>query len=106
MGKYMITATYSTEGVRGLLADGGTGRKEAIEALLDSVGGKLESAYFMFGSDDVIIIFDAPDDETVAAIALTVSSTGMVGARTTVLLTPEQVDAATKKSPSYRPPGG
>ncbi len=106
MGKYMLTGTYTAEGAKGLLADGGTGRRAAVEQLLDSVGGSLEVIYYMFGSDDVVVIFDAPDNETVASAAITVGASGMVGVRTTVLLTPEQVDAATKKSPAYRPPGG
>ncbi len=106
MGKYMITGSYTAEGTKGLLADGGTGRRAAVEALLGSVGGSVESIYYMFGGDDVVVIFDAPDDEAVAAAAITVGSTGMVGIRTTVLLTPEQIDDAVKRSPAYRPPGG
>ena len=105
MGKYMITGTYTAEGAKGLLADGGSSRRAAVEALLGSVGGSIESLYYMFGSEDVVCIFDAPDDEAVAAAAITVGSTGMVGIRTTVLLTPEQIDDATKRSPAYQPPG-
>lgn len=106
MGKYMITGSYTVDGVKGLLAEGGSGRRAAVAALLESVGGSLEALYYMFGEDDVIAIVDAPDDETVAAAALTVAASGAVGIRTTVLLTPEQVDAAVERSPSYRPPGG
>lgn len=106
MGKYMITGSYTAEGAQGLLQDGGTGRKQAVEELLASVGGSLDAIYFMFGDDDVMLICDAPDDESVASAAITAAASGMVAARTTVLLTPEQLDAASQKSPSYRPPGG
>ncbi len=106
MGKYMITGSYTAEGAQGLLRDGGTGRKQAVEQLMASVGGSLEAFYFMFGSDDVVLICDAPDDETIASAAITAAASGMVAARTTVLLTPEQLDAASQKSPAYRPPGG
>ncbi len=102
----MITGTYTADGAKGLLGDGGTGRKAAVEALLGSIGGSLECFYFAFGGDDVVAIFDAPDDEAVAAAAITIGASGMVGTRTTVLLTPEQIDHAITKSPSYRPPGG
>ena len=106
MGKYMITGTYTAEGAGGLLADGGTGRRQAVADLLASIGGSLEVFYYMFGSDDVVAIFDAPDDESVAAAAITIGASGMVGTQTTVLLTPEQIDAAIQKSPAYRRPGG
>jgi hypothetical protein len=42
---------------------------------------------------------------TAAAVALTVAASGMVKLKTTVLMTPEEVDQATKKSPAYRAPG-
>lgn len=106
MGKYLITGSYTAEGVKGLLADGGTKRKESIAALLESVGGSLESIYYMFGTADVVITCDAPDDESIASIALTVSASGLASVVTTVLLTTEQIDAAAKMSPAYRPPGG
>lgn len=106
MAKYMITGSYTAEGAKGLMADGGSGRRKAVEGLVEALGGTVECVYFMFGSEDVIAIIDLPDAESVAAAALTVGASGAVAVRTTVLLTPEQVDAAVKKSPAYRPPGG
>lgn len=105
MGKYMITGRYTAEGAKGLMKDGGTGRRDAATALIESVGGSVEALYFAYGKDDIVVIFDAPDDESVTAAALTVGASGLVAIRTTVLLTPEQIDAAAKKSPAYRPPG-
>lgn len=106
MGKYMITGSYTAEGTQGLMKDGGTGRREAATALIESVGGSVEAFYFAYGHSDVVAIIDAPDDEAMTAAALTVGASGLVGIHTTVLLTPEQIDAAVKKSPAYRPPGG
>jgi uncharacterized protein with GYD domain len=88
-----------------VLKEGGTGRRAAIENLGQSVGGKLEAFYFAFGETDAYVIVDLPDNASAAAVALTVNASGAASVRTTVLMTPEEVDAATKKSPAYRPPG-
>jgi len=106
MAKYLIQGSYSVEGHKGLMKIGGSARREALKKLMESVGGRLEVLYFAFGSDDYVVICDAPDNVSAAAVALTVSSSGAVhGLRTTVLLTPEEIDQATKKSVVYRPPG-
>ena len=106
MPKYLIVASYTTEGLLGVLEEGGTGRREAVEQLAKSVGGSVESFYFAFGEEDAFVICDLPDNEAAAAIALTVSASGRATCRTVPLLTPEQIDAATKLSPAYRVPGG
>ena len=106
MPKYLFIATYSPEGVRGVLDEGGTGRRSAVEQLATSLGGSLESFYFAFGADDAFVVCDLPDNEAAAAVGLTVSAAGKAGLRTVALLTCEQVDAAAKLSPTYRPPGG
>jgi uncharacterized protein with GYD domain len=46
-----------------------------------------------------------PDNVTAAALAIGIASTGTVGTKTTVLLTPEEIDQATKKTLSFRPAG-
>jgi uncharacterized protein with GYD domain len=107
MSKYMIKASYSTDGIKGVMAKGGTARKVAIEKLVTGVGGTMESLYFAFGGDDIYIVVDAPSHEVMAAVAGTVTSTGAVSDyQTTVLLTAEQLDAAADMSVDYRPPGG
>jgi uncharacterized protein with GYD domain len=106
MAKYMIQANYTGEGLKGLLKEGGSGRREAVDKLLASVGGKVESFYYAFGDTDAYVIVDVPDNVTAAAIALTVGAAGAVSIKTAVLMTPEEVDQATKKSPAYRAPGG
>ncbi|MGD0392904.1 MAG: GYD domain-containing protein [Acidimicrobiales bacterium] len=71
-----------------------------------SVGGKLDSFYYALGDTDVITIMDLPDNVAAVAIALLVAASGKVAVKTTVLLTPEEVDAAVKVGGDYRPPGG
>ena len=105
MPKYLIEASYTTEGAKGLLKDGGTKRRQAAEQAIKSAGGKLEAFYFAFGDRDAFLIVDAPDHATVAAASLAVNASGAVHTKTVVLLTPEELDAASKKSAKYAPPG-
>jgi uncharacterized protein with GYD domain len=105
MPKYLIQATYSSEGVQGLLKGGGSARRAAVEAAVKSAGGRLEALYFAFGQTDGFAILDLPDNASAAALALAISASGAGSAKTTVLLTPEEMDAATKKTVSYRAPG-
>jgi len=105
MPKYLIEASYTVEGVKGIQSAGGSSRRDAIAALAESVGGQLESFYFAFGERDVYTVVDLPDNENATAVALTVNASGAVKVRTTVLVTPEEVDAAAKRSVEYRAPG-
>jgi uncharacterized protein with GYD domain len=105
MPKYLVQANYKAEGIKGLLKEGGSSRRASVEKSIQSIGGKVEAFYFAFGDADVFVIVDLPDNAAAAALALTISSSGMVTCKTTVLMTPEDVDAAAKKTPNYRPPG-
>ena len=105
MPKYLWEASYSAEGAKGLLKDGGSKRRKAAEEAVKAVGGKLEAFYFAFGKYDAYVIADIPDHASVAAASLAVNASGAVAIRTTVLLTPEELDKASKKSVSYSPPG-
>ena len=105
MPKYLIEANYTLDGAKGVQSSGGTSRREAVAAVCESVGGQLESFHFAFGESDAYVIADIPDNEAAAAVALTVNASGGATTRTTVLLTPEEVDAAAKRSVDYRPPG-
>jgi uncharacterized protein with GYD domain len=105
MAKYLVQGSYSVEGDKGLLKSGGSARREATAKAMESVGGRVESFYFAFGADDFVVIVDAPDNVSAAAVALTAAASGAVHSRMTVLLTPEEIDQATKKSVAYRPPG-
>jgi uncharacterized protein with GYD domain len=105
MPKYLVQASYTREGVEGVRAEGGSSRRDAVAQTAASLGGKLESFHFAFGDHDAYVILDLPDNEAAAAIALTVNAAGGAAVKTTVLLTPEQVDEAAKRSVEYRPPG-
>jgi uncharacterized protein with GYD domain len=105
MAKYLFEAKYTVEGVKGLVHDGGTGRRAAVEKMLASVGGRLESMHFAFGGSDAYVIADLPDNAAAAAVALAVGQSGKASVKTVVLMTPEEVDGATKKAVTYKPPG-
>ena len=105
MPKYLFQASYTTDGLKGLIKDGGSKRREVVEQLTKALGGRVEAFYFAFGDDDVYVISDVPDNVTVTAISLAVNASGAVKAKTTVLLTPEEVDQAAKMTVNYRPPG-
>lgn len=105
MPKYLVQASYSPEGAKGLLKDGGTKRVETVTAAVKALGGTIDGFYYCFGDDDVVGIFDVPDDETAAAFAIAINATGAVKIKTTRLLTAEQIDTATRKTVGYRPPG-
>ena len=105
MPKYLVEASYTVEGTKGLLKDGGSKRRAAAEAAIKSLGGRLEAFYFAFGATDVFAIVEMPDNVSAAAVSLAITASGAVTLKTTVLLTPEEMDQATKKTVSYRPPG-
>ena len=105
MPKYLFRASYTTEGLAGLLKEGGSSRREAVAQAVAGLGGTLEAFYYAFGDTDVFAIADLPDNVSSAALALMVNAAGTATVSTTVLMTPEEVDQATKKSVDYRPPG-
>jgi uncharacterized protein with GYD domain len=105
MPKYLIQANYVGEGLKGLLKEGGSSRRAAVEKLFASVGGRVEAFYYAFGDTDLFVIGDVPDNVTAAALSLIVNAAGAATAKVTVLLTAEEIDAAAKKTATYRPPG-
>ena len=105
MPKYLIKASYTAEGVKGVMKDGGTKRRQAAEAAVKSTGGKMEAFYFAFGDADALVIVDAPDNASIAAASMAIGASGLVTCTTVVLLTPEEVDQAVKKGATYTPPG-
>jgi uncharacterized protein with GYD domain len=105
MPKYMLQATYTGEGLKGLMNDTATGRRAAVKASVEAAGGKLEAMYYCFGKDDVVIIMDLPDNVTAASLAATTGASGMVRTRTTSLLTVEEMDKALAQKVAYKAPG-
>jgi uncharacterized protein with GYD domain len=105
MPKYLFEANYLAEGLNGLIKEGGTRRRVAVDDLFKSLGGTVEAFYYAFGDCDVFIIGDLPDNTAASALAIRVNAAGVTSLRTTVLLTAEDIDAAVKKTAIYRPPG-
>ncbi len=105
MSRYLFIARYDSTGAQGVLAKGGRARASAIEKAVADLGGRMETFDFAFGKDDVYTLCELPDNQAAAAVALTVNSTGRAHVRTVVLMTPEDVDAATRQSVNYAAPG-
>jgi len=105
MPKYMVQASYVGDGLKGLIKEGGSNRRETVKKVIEAMGGKLESFYYAFGDYDVIGIADMPDNVSSVAFSLMINASGVVSGKTIVLLTPEEIDQATKKVVDYRPPG-
>lgn len=106
MAKFMISASYSQEGIKGVIASGGSSRVAVVSSLAEAVGGSVESFYFSFGGDDVVAIVDLPDNASAASIAMAVGASGALSSYTTTpLLTAEEIDAAASSTPGYQPPG-
>lgn len=105
MPKYLVQATYTTDGVKGLLKEGGSGRKASVDKAVGALGGKVESFYYAFGETDAFVVVDVPDTATVVALSLAVNASGAVKSTVTPLITVEEVDAACKKTVGYRAPG-
>lgn len=105
MAKYLWQVSYTPEGMKGILKEGGTSRRMMVEKMAANLGGTIESFNFAFGDDDVYLIGDFPSNVDVAAVAMTVGASGAASVKTTVLLTPEEIDEATQKVVEYRAPG-
>ena len=105
MAKYLFQVNYVGDGIKGLLKDGGSKRQAVVEKLFKSHGGTIEAFYYAFGDDDLFVIFDLPDNLSATVASLIVNASGAAKVRVTVLLTPEEVDKAAKKTVEYSPPG-
>ena len=105
MPKYLLQVNYTLDGVKGVLAEGGSARKAAASAAAKSAGGKVESFHFALGSTDVYVIAELPDNAAAAAVALNVSAGGGATVTTTALLTTEEIDKAAGTKVKYHPPG-
>ena len=90
MTKYLFEANYVGEGIKGLMREGGTKRRDALVDALKSVGGTLECFYYAFGERDVLGVFEVPSPSDAAALSLMINSSGSVNVRLKPLLTPER----------------
>ena len=105
MAKYMFKTSYTQSGLKGLLAEGGTGREAALRQTIEGAGGTLEGFYYAFGECDLYLIAELPDEAAATALSLNIAAAGALTVSVTVLLTPETVDEAVGKSVPYRLPG-
>ena len=104
MSKYLVVASYTAEGIKGVISKGGTARRDAVEKMATALGGTVESFYFGFGEGDAYVTVDLPDNVSAAAVGLAVSASGLASTKTIVLLTPEEIDKAAKTKVDYKPP--
>ena len=105
MPHYLITASYSPDGIKGVLKNGGTARADAVKKAMEALGGSMHSFHFAFGGDDAYVLVEAPDNIAIAALSLAVSATGLAATKTITLLTPAEIDEAARRQVSYTPPG-
>jgi len=105
MSKFMLKASYNSDGVRGLIKEGGSKRRAVVQKMIEGMGGKLEAFYYAWGADDAFIIADLPDEKAGIALSLAVNASGAVRLTTIPLITPEEIDAAAKKTVKYKAPG-
>lgn len=105
MPRYLVMASYSHEGAKGVLQGGGSARRAAVEKALAPLGGRMVSFDFAFGPEDVYTIVELPDQAAAVALALNVNADGRTRVKTAVLITPEEVDEAAKRDVAYQGPG-
>ena len=105
MPKYLVQGAYTSAGAKGVISEGGSSRREAIVKAAEAAGGSVDCLYFAFGDDDVLVIFDFPDNVSAASVSMTAAASGLVNPKTTVLLSAEEIDEAARRSVSYRGPG-
>jgi uncharacterized protein with GYD domain len=103
--KYLFEVSYTSEGAKGLLKGGGTARRQIVQEMTAGVKGRVEAFYFSFGENDAVVIADLPDNAAASAIAMRVAASGAARTKTTMLVTPEEVDDAASRHLVYRPPG-
>jgi uncharacterized protein with GYD domain len=107
MPHFLLQCAYTSEAWAALTKNP-QNRFEAVRPMLEGLGARIESAYLSFGDYDLVLILEAPDNVTAAAISVAVSAGGAAKAiKTTPLLTPEEgVQVMTRAASSgYQPPG-
>ena len=105
MAKYLITASYTAEGMKGVISKGGTARRDAVAKMVADLGGSVESFHFAFGDEDAYVIVDLHENVSAAAVGMAVGASGMASTKTVVLLTPAEIDRAAQNQAKYPAPG-
>lgn len=96
MSKYLLTAGYASDSIKGLLENGGTPRRANASRTIESLGGTVDSFYYATTPDggiDVVVICDLPDAQAAAALFMWFNSSGRVTGKLTPLLTVDDIDA-------------
>jgi uncharacterized protein with GYD domain len=107
MPLYLSRFSYTAE-TWARLIDNPEDRRDAARSYIESVGGKLHGFWYGFGTHDGYTLWEAPDNVSMAAVALALSSGGAISSlETTVLLTVDETLDALRKAEhvQYRPPG-
>ena len=105
MPKFLITARYTAEGMKGLQKDKASGREKAVAAACEAAGGRLEAFYYALGGDDAVVVVEMPGAPQLASLLVAVGASGMASTRTVPLLTIAEMDAALASEARYRAPG-
>jgi uncharacterized protein with GYD domain len=105
MAKYLFRVRLTSDGLKGLLAEGAAARREVVDRMVQGLGGQVESMYWAFGDDDVYLTAELPGNTSAAAMGLVVSAAGGVRTSTVVLLSADEIDAAVRQQVNYRAPG-
>ncbi|MEU4717299.1 GYD domain-containing protein [Micromonospora purpureochromogenes] len=105
MAWFLLKSTYTVDGLKGLVKDGGTKRAEVVRKMIEDAGGRMESMHFAFAEDDTYVLCELPDQKTVTGLAVAIGATGSLSVRITPVLTPAEVDEVTRMKTTYTPPG-
>jgi uncharacterized protein with GYD domain len=107
MPHYLTRFSYTPETWQRLISNP-EDRRKAAQQYIESVGGKLHGFWYAFGEHDGYNLWEAPDNVSMAAVALAIGGGGALrSVETTVLLTVEETMEALDKAGEvqYRPPG-
>jgi uncharacterized protein with GYD domain len=108
MALYLSRFSYTPE-TWARLMENPEDRRDAAKAYIESVGGKLHGFWYAFGEHDGYNLWEAPDDVSMAAVALAISGGGALSSlETTVLLSVDDTLDALRKAGEiqYKRPGG
>ena len=107
MPLYLSKFSYTPE-TWARLIDNPEDRRQAAEAYIETVGGKLHGFWYAFGEHDAYTLWEAPDNVSMAAVALAIGGGGALSSlETTVLLTVDETLDALRRAQKvqYKPPG-
>jgi len=107
MGLYLTRFSYTPE-TWARLINNPEDRRKAAQSYIESVGGQLHGFWYAFGDHDAYTVWEAPDNVSMAAVAVGITGGGALSTlETTVLLTVDETLEALRMAQQvqYRPPG-